>query len=387
MDEQARTLSPARRPAVARLLEVALRQLGTQVVFLSSVAGGARTVEATAGEHPSIRPGWSDPVDDTYCQRILDGQLPEVIPDTRADARTAGLSATTVLAIGCYVGVPVALPDGSLFGTLCALSPLPDPGLGRPDVRVLRVIAHAVGELLARPDADDHRDVLAEPIRDLLAAGDPVIVLQPIVQLADRSVVAAEALSRFPSDPELTPAEVFVLAEAAGMGLELELRALARACDVLDGVALPVGLNGSPLLWRTEEALALLEAAPADRTVVEITERLAIESYPDLLAALAPHRGRGGRLAVDDVGAGHAGLQHLLALKPDLLKLDATLVRGCDTDTDKQALIAALVAYGRGTGTTLVAEGIETADELATVDDLGVHLGQGHLLGVPGSLG
>ncbi|MGZ6793850.1 MAG: EAL domain-containing protein, partial [Mycobacteriales bacterium] len=149
----------------------------------------------------------------------------------------------------------------------------------------------------------------------------------------------------------------------------------------------PVGLNGSPLLWRTEEALALLAAAPADRTVVEITERLAIESYPDLLAALAPHRGRGVRLAVDDVGAGHAGLQHLLALKPDLLKLDATLVRGCDTDTDKQALIAALVAYGRGTGTTLVAEGIETADELATVDDLGVHLGQGHLLGMPGSLG
>ncbi|MGZ6827608.1 MAG: sensor domain-containing phosphodiesterase, partial [Mycobacteriales bacterium] len=325
MDEQARTLPPARRPAVARLLEVALRQLGTQVVFLSSVAGGARTVAATAGEHPSIRPGWSDPVDDTYCQRILDGQLPEVIPDTRADARTAGLAATTVLAIGCYVGVPVALPDGSLYGTLCALSPLPDPDLGRPDVRVLRVIAHAIGELLAHPDADDHHDVLAEPIRDLLDAGDPVIVLQPIVQLADSSVVAAEALSRFPSDPELTPAEVFVLAEAAGMGLELELRALARACEVLDDVALPVGLNGSPLLWRTEEALALLAAAPADRTVVEITERLAVENYPDLLAGLAPHRGRGGRLAVDDVGAGHAGLQHLLALKPDLLKLDATL--------------------------------------------------------------
>lgn len=381
-------LDREQHPAVTRLLEVALHQLGTQVVFLSRVAQGERIVAATAGDHPSIRPGWSDPVDDTYCQRILDGQLPEVIPDARSDQRTAGLPATTLLAIGCYVGVPVALPDGRLYGTLCGLSPLPDPGLGPRDVRILRVIAHAIGELLADgSDTGDPHELLAAQVRALIAAGDPHIVLQPIVALVDLSVVAVEALSRFPSDAARSPSEVFALAEAAGLGLELELLALTRACDVVDRSAVPVSINGSPSLWTLPQASTSLHAAPAERTVVEITERQAVASYPDLLAALAPHRERGIRLAVDDVGAGHAGLQHLLALKPDFIKLDAALVRGCDAESDKRAMVAALVAYGAGTGATVVAEGIETAAELATVGDLGVALGQGLLLGEPRTLG
>lgn len=375
-------------PEVTRLLEVALRQLGMQVVFLSSVAGGRRTVRASAGEHPSIRPGWSDPVDDTYCQRILDGHLPEVIPDARAEPRTAGLPATSELAIGCYLGVPVALPDGSLFGTLCALSPWADPDLGPRDVRILRVIAHAVGELLADPDDDAAaRDLLAAPVRAVIAAGDPQIVLQPIVRLAGRSAVAAEALSRFPSDPARSASQLFALADAAQVGLELELLALSRACGVLCRAQVPVSINGSPALWMTPAASLRLEDAPPDRVVVEITERQAVDSYPALLAALAPHRARGVRLAVDDVGAGHAGLQHLLALKPEFIKVDAALVRGCDDHSDKRAMIAALVAYGNGTGAQVVAEGIETEPELSALQALGVHLGQGLLLGAPGPAG
>lgn len=377
-------LPAAGGPAIRRLLEVALRQLGTQVVFLSSVAQGRRTVQLAVGEHPSIRSGWSDPLDDTYCQRIVDGRLPEVVPDARHDPRTADLPATQTLSIGSYLGVPVALSDGQLYGTLCSLHPLPDAALGVKDVRVLRVVAHAVAELLESAEAElGVQRRLARRVRSLLAAGDPVMVLQPVVRLRDREVVACEALSRFPSDDEHTTVEVFVLAEAAGLGLELELLAAQRACALLAGAELPVSINGSPALWTGPQGASVLDAAPLDRLIVEITERHAVQNYPALVAALAPYRARGMRVAVDDVGAGFAGLQHLLALRPDLIKLDALLVRGIDADRDKEAMVAALVAYAQRTGAAVVAEGIEHQAEVDALVRLDVELGQGTLLGGP----
>jgi EAL domain-containing protein (putative c-di-GMP-specific phosphodiesterase class I) len=89
------------------------------------------------------------------------------------------------------------------------------------------------------------------------------------------------------------------------------------------------------------------------------------------------------RLAVDDAGSGYAGLQHLLEIQPDIMKLDIALVRSVDVDPGRRALIASMITFAHKTGCTVLAEGIETQAELDTLRALGVTLGQGYLLGRP----
>ena len=118
--------------------------------------------------------------------------------------------------------------------------------------------------------------------------------------------------------------------------------------------------------------------------VIEITEHARIESYPALREAF---RSTDARVAVDDAGAGFASLRHILELRPDIVKLDIGLVRGIDGDPARQAMAAGLCEFAEQTGTTLIAEGIETEAEAEAVRCLGVRYLQGYLLGRPGPLG
>jgi EAL domain-containing protein (putative c-di-GMP-specific phosphodiesterase class I) len=128
----------------------------------------------------------------------------------------------------------------------------------------------------------------------------------------------------------------------------------------------------------------VLEACERE-IVLEITEHAPVESYADLTAALDLLRSQ-VRIAVDDAGAGYAGLQHILEIRPDIVKLDIALVRGVDGDPVRRALVAGMVAFAREGGCSLLAEGIETDSELSTLQTLGVALGQGYLLGRPASI-
>jgi EAL domain-containing protein (putative c-di-GMP-specific phosphodiesterase class I) len=174
-------------------------------------------------------------------------------------------------------------------------------------------------------------------------------------------------------------------ADETGLGLQLEMACLTAAVRV--ATALPpdtwLSLNVSPALAMTvEPLLAILR--DADREVVlEITEHVPIENYARLADALAILRGH-ARLAVDDAGAGYAGLRHILEVQPHFVKLDISLVRAVDTDPARRAMIGSMIAFAREVGCVLLAEGIETPGELATLRKLGVGLGQGYLLGRPG---
>lgn len=129
----------------------------------------------------------------------------------------------------------------------------------------------------------------------------------------------------------------------------------------------------------------MLTAVPVHRIVVEITEHAPIEDYDTLNQALRPLRRDGLRVAIDDAGAGYASMRHILSVVPDFLKLDLSLVRGIDRDLPRQALAAALAAFAYTTDALVVAEGIETATELATLERLGIHYGQGYHLARPAS--
>jgi EAL domain-containing protein (putative c-di-GMP-specific phosphodiesterase class I) len=116
--------------------------------------------------------------------------------------------------------------------------------------------------------------------------------------------------------------------------------------------------------------------------VVEVTEHVEVQSYGAVRAAIASCPGV--RIAVDDAGAGYASLRHILELQPDFVKLDIGLVHNIDTDPARQALAAGLRHYADQTGTTLIAEGVETLAERDALARLGVPLAQGYLFGRPG---
>jgi EAL domain-containing protein (putative c-di-GMP-specific phosphodiesterase class I) len=214
------------------------------------------------------------------------------------------------------------------------------------------------------------------------------MVFQPIAELATGRVVGVEALARFECEPRRPPNEWFAEAEGAGLGVELELAAVGAALGGLDRLPADayLSVNISPDAAITEAFHELLADLPGQRVVVELTEHSRVEHYPPLLGALDALRDRGVRVAVDDAGAGYAGLQHILRLHPDIIKLDTDLTRGVDIDPVRRALAASLVTFAHDIGAAIVAEGIETPDELDALRLLGVPWGQGYHLARPGPL-
>ena len=207
-------------------------------------------------------------------------------------------------------------------------------------------------------------------------------VYQPIVRLEDGAVEGFEALTRFTDGtrPDLRFAE----ADLAGVGVDLEIATLAaavRGASVLPATAY-LSLNVSPELACHPSGVAAALAGVDREIVLEVTEHAAVADYADLRNVLSGF-GDHVRIAVDDAGAGFAGLQHILEIGPDLVKLDIGLVRGVNQDPARRALIGGMVAFARDTVTTIVAEGIETAAEAETLRDLGVTFGQGYYFGRP----
>ncbi len=223
-------------------------------------------------------------------------------------------------------------------------------------------------------------------LKRLIAGENLAIVVQPIIHLASGRAHAFEALARFESGATSSPLHWFALAEEFGLRPELELACLEAALSLLDelpsGALLSVNLSGSLLL--DPRTLGLL-AEPLDisRLIVELTENTLVEDTPELRLAIQSLRKRGAHLAVDDMGAGYSGLRQITTVEARYLKLDRSLITGIDASPERQALVAALVGYAERIGGSLVAEGIETATELAAVRELGVPLVQGYLLGRP----
>jgi EAL domain-containing protein (putative c-di-GMP-specific phosphodiesterase class I) len=132
-------------------------------------------------------------------------------------------------------------------------------------------------------------------------------------------------------------------------------------------------------------ALVMEHGRPHD-LVLELTEHTAVEDYAKLMTRLDHLRRRGVRIAVDDVGAGYANFRHVLRVRPDIIKLDVSLTTEIDRDPSCRALAAGLVAVATELRATVVAEGIETVDQLECLVALGVEHGQGYYLARPGRL-
>lgn len=152
------THSSSKRPSdvVQRILALAREHLGMDVAFISEFAEGEQVYRQIEGDGRSFgfREGGSIALEGTFCRRLIDGTLSNVVPDARSDGRVKGLDVTRDADIGSYVGVPLRFSDGRLYGTLCCLSHLPDPSLRDRDGEFMKMLACFIVEQLEREELE-----------------------------------------------------------------------------------------------------------------------------------------------------------------------------------------------------------------------------------------
>jgi len=259
-------------------------------------------------------------------------------------------------------------------------------------VKAVGDAVHARSLAQARRAAFDHLagiDSMPPTSAVLLRALETMwLAVQPIVSPAQNRIVAYEALLRT-RDPVLRdPPKLLTAAERLGMlpvvGRTVRKLAAAIIPTMPAGVDMFINLHPRDLLddelFSSSEPLCLF----APRVVLEVTERSALEEIPDARTRVSMLKDLGYRIALDDMGAGYAGLTSFAMLKPNYVKIDLTLVRDVDTDPMKQTLIRTIVGLARELSIDVIAEGIETPQERHTITTLGCGLQQGYLFARPG---
>ena len=137
---------------IERMLRDVREALGMDVAFVSEFAGDELVFRAVEGDAESF--GWQEgtsfPIDESHCKRVLDGRIPQVIPDAKGEDATKDLRVTSETDIGSYAAVPLVLSDGRLYGTLCCVSHDPDPWLRERDLKMMERTARWLVEQLER---------------------------------------------------------------------------------------------------------------------------------------------------------------------------------------------------------------------------------------------
>ncbi len=221
-------------------------------------------------------------------------------------------------------------------------------------------------------------------VEELLSLARPVLpAYQPVVSLASGRVIGFEALARFPGEHRRSPEVWFAQAHGCGLGAPLEAAAIHAALEPLGRpFDTHLAINVSPSALGSDAVQGAL-AGSLEGIVVEITEHEFVPDDDQLARAVADLRERGAKIAIDDAGAGHAGLKQLVSVRPDIVKLDKALTWGIHRDVARMALVESFVRFARDVGATVCAEGIESLDELAVLADLDVEWGQGYVLAHP----
>jgi diguanylate cyclase (GGDEF)-like protein len=245
-------------------------------------------------------------------------------------------------------------------------------------------------------ETTQERDGVGIAVAEVIARGLLRPVYQPIMELKSRRILGVEGLIRpVPPAPFADPGSLFGAAAASGHLVALDLACIetivAGAADLIPGAFLSVNVSPATIEAPEFSTAALLSILarhgfPPERLLLELTEQQPVTDLERLRLKLDTCRRAGIRLAADDVGAGYAGLRLLAELSFDVIKVDLTLVQRSASSASSTAVIESVVALAGRTGAMLVAEGIEHPEQLEQLDRLGITVGQGFLLGRPGSL-
>ncbi|MGF6594028.1 bifunctional diguanylate cyclase/phosphodiesterase [Pseudomonas sp. 2835] len=218
-------------------------------------------------------------------------------------------------------------------------------------------------------------------------------LFQPIICLSERRILGYEALSRGPSNSPLhSPINLFAVARQAGRLTELEVACRESACRRFSQQNLEgkLFLNVSPesLLepqYQSGRTLKMLHelGVPPSRVVIELTEQTPTDDFQLLFNALHHYRDMGFSIALDDLGAGYSSLRLWSELRPDYVKIDRHFIDGIHLDAVKREFVGSILQIARASRAQVIAEGIELAEELKVLTEMGVDLVQGYLLGRP----
>jgi EAL domain-containing protein (putative c-di-GMP-specific phosphodiesterase class I) len=237
------------------------------------------------------------------------------------------------------------------------------------------------------------RRVLEAGLREAIGRGELSVLFQPIVCLKDETIIAAEALLRWRHDRlgPISPVEFIPIAEDTGLIHQIGAWVLGQAARA--GAAWParvrVAVNLSPIQFRRGDLAAAVERALGDaglspeRLELEITESLLVEDSPANLETLHALRSMGVRIAMDDFGTGYSSLSYLRAFPFDKIKIDRSFMTDIATKPEGRAILRAMIGLGTSLGMSTVAEGIETAEQLAVVRAEGCGAVQGYYFSPP----
>ncbi len=258
-----------------------------------------------------------------------------------------------------------------------------------PKIRLERMIYRGIREAANAARSTEQRE-RARKVADLRASlreRGVYVDYHPIVYADTEVIFGYEALARGVKRALRSPEVMFEVAAEADLIWELSRLCRSRALEGLES-HLKEGeflfINVDPHDF-ADPLFAMDKVKDPHRVVLEITERTAIKDYPKFRERLKVLRDIGYRFAVDDAGSGYAGLGSIANLEPDFIKLDISLITGIDTNFIKQNLVETMVKFANDHGAMVIAEGVERAEEFATVRALGAHLVQGFFLHKPRS--
>jgi diguanylate cyclase (GGDEF)-like protein len=334
--------------------------------------------------------------------RVGGDEFALLLPHT--DAEGAKIVIRRLLASALQPALRSESDPGSLSFS-AGISALPDPASSRAQLYSQADAALYAAKRSGRTEVqifDPNSEPSEDPsgvgmaVAEVIARGWLRPVYQPIIELKTGALLGVEGLIRpVAPAPFADPGSLFAAAAASGHLVALDLTCIetivAGAAGLAPGIFLSVNLSPATVEAPEFSTAALLSILarhdfPPERLLVELTEQQPVTDLERVRLKLDTCRGAGIRLAADDVGAGNAGLRLLAELSFDVIKVDLTLVQRSASSAASSAVIESVVALAGRTGAMLVAEGVEYPEQLEQLDRLGITIGQGFLLGRPGSL-
>lgn len=329
-------------------LEAARVHLNMDVAYVSETCPDHVAFQHVSGAQADdvIKAGLKIPTDHIFCDKIAQGGSPCVVEDVADRPEISDLPFIKDAKVASFVVVPIRVSAGNHYGTFCCYSHVPRHDLSKRDIATIAMFAKLTTQTLNQHFEAQHEiNMLKNQLVDVIRDDALSIHLQPIVSLSDGRPMAAEALSRFSVRAGLGPEWWFDQAQRTNMQIELEVKAISLALAHLH--ELPptayLSVNASPSTVASPLFMETIRGVPTDRLLVELTEREIIVETPELMQALRILREKRIGIAIDDVGAGYAGLHTIVSLRPNVLKLDRSLVSQIYACTVKQSLTKAMV--------------------------------------------